>query len=83
MAIKFKLNSAGEIDESFDADVDILTDEVDVEEFNDDDDIIEFEGGAELYVTSSTIFMNAQPIEEDDDPELVDWDDIKGKSIDE
>jgi len=79
LVVKFKLNADGEIadgtmenhieDEAF-KDVEYIANQ-----FDDDYDMI-----GDYYVTSGTILMNAQPIDdEDEDPELVKWDDIKGK----
>jgi hypothetical protein len=82
---KFKLNSDGQIDKSFEIDDNVIADideAVDVAEFDDEDDFIEFPGDVTYFVTDSTILMNAEPAAEEDpdDPELVKWDSIKSKS---
>lgn len=82
VAIKFKLNADGEIDESFDKSDDILNVIKNVSEFDDDNDVIQFTGDGKFYVTSGTVLMNVYPVtNDDDDPELVEWDDIKGKDV--
>jgi len=83
LVVRFKLNADGEIaDGTMENHVDyaaVFKDaEYDEDQFDDDDDKI-----GDYYVTSGTILMNAQPIDdEDEDPELVKWDDIKGKQSD-
>jgi len=67
LVVEFKLNADGEIAEDTMKNFDV----VESVEFDDDNDMIE-----DYYVVSDTILMN---IDEDGDPELVKWNDIKSK----
>jgi len=72
--VKFKLNSDGEIAEDQIEPVTFDASNVTPLTFDDEKDKIN-----NYYVTSDTILFNVEPIDEDKDPKLVKWDDIKNK----